>query len=54
MTRPYLRVVVLHVGILVGGFAAMALGSPLWALVVLLAMKIGLDWKAHVKEHSRA
>jgi hypothetical protein len=53
MTRPYARVVALHVGILLGGFAAMMLGSPLWALVVLLAMKIGLDLKAHAKEHSR-
>lgn len=37
-----------------GRARAMALGSPLWALVVLVAMKIGLDWMAHVKEHSKA
>ena len=54
MTQPYVRVVVLHVGIILGGFAAAMLGSPLWALLVLLAMKIGLDLKAHVKEHSEA
>ena len=53
MTQPYLRVVVLHIAIILGGFAAVMLGSPLWALVVLLAMKIGLDLKAHVKEHSK-
>jgi hypothetical protein len=29
------------------------LGSPLWALLVLIALKIGLDLKAHVKEHSK-
>jgi hypothetical protein len=52
MSRPYARVVVLHVAIILGGIGAMALGSPLWALVVLLAVKIGLDLKAHVKEHS--
>jgi len=52
MTKPYVRVVVLHVAIILGGIGAMALGSPLWALLVLLAMKIGLDLKAHVKEHS--
>ena len=52
MARPYGRVVVLHVAILVGGFGAMMLGSPLWALLLLLALKIGLDFKAHVKEHS--
>jgi hypothetical protein len=52
MFKPYARVMVLHVTILIGGFAAMVLGSPLWALLLLLGLKIGLDWKAHVKEHS--
>jgi hypothetical protein len=53
MARPYGRVVVLHLTILFGGFGAMALGSPLWALLLLIGLKIGLDVKAHVKEHSR-
>jgi hypothetical protein len=53
MATPYGRVVVLHVGIILGGIATMALGSPLWALLVLLGMKIGLDLKAHLKEHSQ-
>lgn len=53
MMAPYRRVVVLHIGIILGGIGAMALGSPLWALIVLLAVKIALDFKAHVKEHSR-
>jgi Family of unknown function (DUF6498) len=53
MAQPYGRVVVLHVAIIFGGFAAAMLGSPLWALLVLLALKIGLDLKAHVKEHSK-
>ena len=52
MAKPYGRVVVLHVAIIFGGIAAMALGSPVWALLVLLALKIGLDLKAHLKEHS--
>jgi hypothetical protein len=52
MTDPYQRIIVLHVAIILGGIGATALGSPLWALVVLLAVKIGLDFKAHVKEHS--
>jgi hypothetical protein len=54
MAKPYGRVVVLHVAIILGGIAAMALGSPVWALLVLLALKIGLDLKAHLKEHSAA
>ncbi len=54
MMQPYARVIVLHVAIILGGIAAMALGSPVWALVVLVGMKIGLDWKAHLKEHAKA
>jgi hypothetical protein len=51
MMQPYGRVVVLHLAIIGGGFAAAALGSPAWALVVLLALKVGLDLRAHLKEH---
>lgn len=52
MAQPYGRVVVLHVAILGGGFGALALGSPVWALVLLLALKVGLDLRAHLREHS--
>jgi len=51
MQQPYGRVVVLHLTILLGGFAAMLLGSPLWALLLLIGLKIALDLKAHLKEH---
>ncbi len=51
MMKPYGRVVVLHLAILLGGAAAMALGSPLWALLVLLGVKIAVDLSAHLKEH---
>jgi hypothetical protein len=54
MMSPYGRVFVLHVVVLAGGFAAAALDSPLWALLLLIAFKIGLDLKAHLKEHSAA
>jgi hypothetical protein len=52
MAKPYGRVVVLHLTILFGGFGAMLLGSPVWALLLLIALKVGLDVRAHVKEHS--
>jgi hypothetical protein len=52
MTQPYARVVALHVAILLGGFGVAALGSPIWALLILLAAKIAIDLKAHLKEHS--
>jgi hypothetical protein len=51
MAKPYGRVIVLHFTILVGGFGAMALGSPVWALVVLIAVKVALDLRAHLREH---
>jgi hypothetical protein len=54
MMKPYKRVVILHVTIIVGGFGAMAFGSPLWALLLLLGLKIGIDLDAHLREHRAA
>lgn len=51
MGKPYGRVVVLHLVIIFAGFAVMALDSPVWALLLLVALKIGLDVKAHLREH---
>lgn len=43
MMRPYGRIVVLHLAILLGGFAALGLGSPVWALAVLIGLKTLYD-----------
>lgn len=51
MFGPYGRVVVLHVTIILGGILAQALQSPLWALLLLIAFKIALDLRAHLREH---
>jgi len=51
---PYLRVIVLHLAILFGGVLAMTLGSPLYALLLLVALKIGFDAYAHRRERTRA
>ena len=53
MTAPYGRVVVLHVTVLVGGGLVMALGSPIWALVLLVALKSAIDLAAHRRSHRR-
>jgi hypothetical protein len=53
MQQPYGRVVVLHVTILVGGFVATFLGQPLLSLVLLVALKTGVDVRAHLREHGR-
>ncbi len=38
----------LHVTILGGGFVSMFLGQPLLSLVLLVALKIGVDLQAHL------
>lgn len=53
MGQPYARVIVLHLTILAGGFAAMALGAPLVSLVILVALKTAIDWSAHVRERRK-
>jgi hypothetical protein len=51
--RPYGRVVILHLGILFGGFLSLMLGSPIGALLVLVALKTGIDVALHRREHDR-
>jgi len=52
MFRPYGRVMVMHVVILVGGFLVQALGSPAIALALLVVLKTVLDFGAHLREHA--
>ncbi|MDZ7705575.1 MAG: DUF6498-containing protein [Trueperaceae bacterium] len=51
MFKPYGRVVILHVTIILGGFVVMALGEPIAALLLMVALKIGVDVAAHLREH---
>lgn len=53
MTQPYGRIVVLHLAILGGGFLVMALGSPQFALALLVLLKIGFDLNAHLRERRK-
>jgi len=54
MGKPYGRVVVLHLTIIFGGIGVTALGSPVWALLLLVGLKAGIDLRAHLKEHRPA
>lgn len=54
MGAPYGRIFVLHVALIAGGWAVLALGSPLALLVLLVALKLGLDVVLHRREHRRA
>jgi hypothetical protein len=53
MQQPYGRVVVLHVAILGGAFLMAALGSPVWGLLLLVALKVTLDLRAHLRERRK-
>ncbi len=54
MGQPYVRVVVLHLVIIAGGWLVLALGEPAWALVLLVLLKIGVDIAAHRRQHRAA
>lgn len=49
----YKRVVVMHLTILFGGFLTLGLGSPVWAVAMLVALKTGVDAWAHLLERRR-
>jgi len=53
MFAPYSRIIVLHIAILVGGFAIVALGSPKFMVLLLVIGKIGIDLKLHLRSHSK-
>ncbi len=51
MGKPYGRIVVLHLTILIGGFLLMALKSPIVGLLLFIMLKIIMDISSHNKEH---
>lgn len=53
MGAPYGRIVVMHVAVLFGAMLILHLGSPLPLLLLLIALKIGLDIQLHKRSHTR-
>lgn len=53
MMAPYGRVVILHLTIILGAALSASLGSPVGALLVLVALKTALDLFFHLREHRR-
>jgi hypothetical protein len=51
MGAPYSRVILMHVTILFGGFAVLALGAPGAVLALFIVLKTIMDLRAHLKEH---
>jgi hypothetical protein len=53
MTRPYGRIVVLHLSIILGAGLIEWLGSPVAMLLVLVAVKTTLDLRFHLSERAK-
>ncbi|PYO92186.1 MAG: hypothetical protein DMD62_13865 [Gemmatimonadetes bacterium] len=53
MGQPYGRVIVLHMTVLFGGWVVMLLGSPVGALIILIALKTAADVRGHTAERRR-
>lgn len=51
MVAPYRRVVILHLTIILGGMLVMWLGAPVYALALLIALKVFIDIVTHYREH---
>ncbi len=54
MGQPYLRIFVVHVTIIFGAFAVQFMNEPLLALLLMIALKIGVDIITHLKERARS
>lgn len=51
MAAPYRRVVILHLTIIFGAVAVALTGAQLLPLLILIALKTGMDLAFHVREH---
>jgi hypothetical protein len=52
MFAPYGRLVILHLTILFGAFVSLTIGSPIGAIIVLVALKTIVDLRFHLREHA--
>ncbi len=51
MFFPYGRIVVMHIMIIIGGFLVMMFGAPIFALLMLVVLKIAMDVIIHTFVH---
>jgi hypothetical protein len=51
MGQPYGRVIVLHMTILLGALGVAFVGAPVVALLILIALKTGIDLAFHLAQH---
>jgi len=53
MTGPYNRILVMQVTVLLGGLVVVLLGEMIYALILLIVLKIGIDVRMHLLDHRR-
>lgn len=53
MSRPYRRIMILHITIIAGGALVMAMKAPVLGLIFLIALKTGIDVYTHMATHGR-
>lgn len=51
MSRPYARVFVLHITLVLGAFLVLGLGEPIAALALFVVLKTVVDLGAHLRAH---
>jgi len=51
MTRPYARVVVMHITIIGMGFLVILTGTRVVGVLLLVTLKIAVDLRAHARDH---
>ena len=53
MSEPYSRIIFMHLVIIFGGGLTLVLGEATPVLVLIIAVKILFDVRAHLREHGR-
>ena len=51
MSEPYSRIIFMHLVLILGGGLTMALGNAVPVLLIMIALKVFFDVKAHLKQH---
>ena len=52
MSEPYSRIIFMQFVLIFGGGLSMVLGGPVLVLLIVIALKIYFDVKAHLKQHT--
>jgi len=51
MGKPYGQIMIMHAGLLIGAIALQKLGSPVWLLAMIVALKISVDLAQYKRRH---